>query len=97
MLSRTYPGSGGPAHPTSGRYRFSHHLRVSSLAGALPSANRSRAIALSITLAGATLATAPLALADSQQVVARAHHWSSVELHRLASIRPKADSAARSG
>ncbi|MGH8288249.1 MAG: hypothetical protein ACREV7_04365 [Steroidobacteraceae bacterium] len=55
------------------------------------------AIALTITLVGATLTSAPLALADSQQVVARAHHWSSFELHRLASIRQKADSSARAG
>ncbi|HJS90457.1 MAG TPA: hypothetical protein VJ738_10875 [Steroidobacteraceae bacterium] len=50
------------------------------------------AIALTITLVGATLTTAPLALADSQQVVARAHHWSSVHLHRLASAE-KADTS----
>jgi hypothetical protein len=54
------------------------------------------AIALTITLVGATLTTAPLALADSQQVVARAHHWSSVELHRFAS-RQKTGSSARAG
>jgi len=55
------------------------------------------AIALTITLVGATLTTAPLALADSQQVVARAHHWSSVELHRFASIRRQPASSARTG
>jgi hypothetical protein len=55
------------------------------------------AIALTITLVGATLITAPLALADTQQLVARAHHWSAVELHRLAAIPENADSSARAG
>lgn len=42
------------------------------------------AIALSITLVGATLVTAPMALPASQQVVAQAHLWSSGHLHRIA-------------
>lgn len=42
------------------------------------------AMALTITLVGSTLVTAPLVLADSQQAVTRAHHWSSSHL-RLAS------------
>ena len=44
------------------------------------------AMALTITLTGATLVTAPMALADSPQVVARAHDWSATRLHRLADV-----------
>jgi len=43
------------------------------------------AIALTITLVGAVLVTAPLALPASQQVVAHAHHWSADRFHRVAS------------
>jgi len=42
------------------------------------------AIALAITLAGATLVSAPMALADSHQVVASAHQWSAGHFHRIA-------------
>lgn len=42
------------------------------------------AIALTLTLAGATLVTAPMTLADSQQFVAHAHQWSAGHLHRIA-------------
>lgn len=42
------------------------------------------AIALTITLVGATLVTAPVALADSPQMVAQAHQWSADHLHRIA-------------
>jgi hypothetical protein len=42
------------------------------------------AIALTLTLAGATLVTAPLTLPDSQQAVAHAHQWSAGHLHRIA-------------
>jgi hypothetical protein len=41
------------------------------------------AIALAITLVGATLVSAPMALADSHQVVASAHQWSG-HFHRVA-------------
>lgn len=53
------------------------------------------AIALTITLAGATLVTAPMALADSQQVAARAHDWSASHFHRLASDLRSAVSSVR--
>jgi hypothetical protein len=43
------------------------------------------AIALTLTLAGATLATAPLTLPTSQQAVAHAHQWSAGHLRRFAS------------
>jgi hypothetical protein len=52
------------------------------------------AIALTITLAGATLAGAPMALADSQQVMARAHDWSASHLHRLTADRRSPPSSA---
>jgi hypothetical protein len=42
------------------------------------------AIALTITLMGATLVTAPMTLADSQRVVAHAHQWSASRLHHIA-------------
>ena len=42
------------------------------------------AIALAITLVGATLVTAPMTLTDSQQAVAHAHQWSAGHLHRIA-------------
>ncbi|HEY6515715.1 MAG TPA: hypothetical protein VIY50_06195 [Steroidobacteraceae bacterium] len=53
------------------------------------------AIALTITLVGATLVTAPVALADSQQVVAQAHQWSAGQLHRMATDLRYAASSAR--
>ena len=52
------------------------------------------ALALTITLVGATLVTAPLALPDSQQVVAHAHQWSAGHFHRIAAgLRYVASSA----
>jgi hypothetical protein len=42
------------------------------------------AIALTITLVGATLVTAPMTLPDSQQVVAHAHQWGAGHLHHIA-------------
>ena len=42
------------------------------------------AIALAITLMGATLVTAPMTLSDSQRVVAHAHQWSAAHLHHIA-------------
>jgi hypothetical protein len=42
------------------------------------------AIALAITLVGATLVNAPMALADSQHAVASAHQWSAGHFHRIA-------------
>lgn len=42
------------------------------------------AIALTITLMGATLVTAPMTLADSQRVAAHAHHWSATRFHHIA-------------
>ena len=53
------------------------------------------AIALTITLVGATLVTAPVALADSQQVVTQAHQWSAGHLHRIATDLQYATSYAR--
>lgn len=53
------------------------------------------AIALTITLVGATLVTAPVALADSQQVVAQAQHWGAGHLHRVATDLRHAASSAR--
>jgi hypothetical protein len=41
------------------------------------------AIALAITLTGATFAVAPMALADSQQLAAHARGWSATYLPRL--------------
>jgi hypothetical protein len=55
------------------------------------------AIALTITLVGSTLAVAPMARADSQQIMARAHHWSASHFHRLAADLPSASSSARAG
>jgi len=55
------------------------------------------AMALTITLVGATLVTAPLTLAASQQVVTRAYHWSSTHHHVLASDQQAAASSARVG
>lgn len=53
------------------------------------------AIALTITLVGATLVTAPVALADSQQVVAQAQQWSTGHFHRIATDLRHAASSAR--
>ena len=53
------------------------------------------AIALAITLVGATLVSAPMALADSHQVVASAHQWSAGHFHRIATDLRHAASSAR--
>ena len=53
------------------------------------------AIALTITLVGATLVSAPMALADSQQVVVHAHQWSAGHLHRIAADLRYVASSAR--
>lgn len=55
------------------------------------------AMALAITLVGATLVTAPLTFAASQQVVSRAYHWSSMHHHVFASDRQAAAASARVG
>jgi hypothetical protein len=55
------------------------------------------ALALAITFVGATFVVAPMALADSPQVIARAHHWSASHLHRLASEPRPAASSSRAG
>ncbi len=53
------------------------------------------ALALTITLSGATLATSPVTLADSRQMIARAHDWSASHLYRLAAVVRLALSSAR--
>ena len=53
------------------------------------------AMALTITLVGATLVTAPISLPDSQQVAAHAHQWSAQHLHRIAAGLRYAASSAR--
>jgi hypothetical protein len=53
------------------------------------------AIALTITLMGATLATAPMTLPDSQRAVQHAHQWSTMHLHHLAADLRYAASTAR--
>jgi len=55
------------------------------------------AIALAITLVGSMLAIAPMARADSQQVVAHAHDWSATHLHRAAAVLRSTASSARPG
>ena len=55
------------------------------------------AMALTITLVGTTLVTAPLTLAASQQVVSRAYHWSSGHHHFLASDQRAIESSAQVG
>jgi hypothetical protein len=55
------------------------------------------ALALTITLVGSTLAIAPIARADSRQVVTRAHDWSATQLHRAAVTLRSAASSARPG
>lgn len=52
-------------------------------------------IALTLTLVGATLATAPMTLPDSQQAVARAHQWSAGHLHHIADGLRNVASSAR--
>jgi hypothetical protein len=52
-------------------------------------------VALTITLVGATLVTAPMTLPASQQVVAHAHQWSAGHLHRIADDLRYAASSAR--
>lgn len=42
------------------------------------------AIALTITLVGATLVTAPMTLPGTHSAVAHAHQWSAGHLHRIA-------------
>ena len=54
------------------------------------------AMALTITLVGATLVTAPLTLPASQQVVSRAYHWTSSH-HVMASDLRVTESAAQVG
>jgi hypothetical protein len=52
------------------------------------------AIALAITLTGATFVVAPMALADSRQIVAHVHGWSVAHLPRLeAGVRGSSSSA----
>jgi len=53
------------------------------------------AIALTLTLVGSTLVTAPMTLPASQQVVARAHQWSAGHLHRFATGLRHAASSVR--
>lgn len=53
------------------------------------------AIALTITLVGATLVTAPMSLPDSQHAVAHAHQWSADHLHRITADLRHAASSAR--
>lgn len=53
------------------------------------------AIALTITLMGATLVTAPMTLTDSQRAVQHAHQWSATHLHHIAADLRYAASAAR--
>lgn len=53
------------------------------------------AAALTLTLVGATLVTAPMTLADSQQAMAHAHQWSAGHLHRIATDLRYAASTAR--
>lgn len=55
------------------------------------------ALALTITLVGSTLAIAPMARADSQQVVMSAHDWSASHLHRAAVTLRSVASSARPG
>jgi hypothetical protein len=52
------------------------------------------AIALTITLVGATLVTAPMTLPGTQRAVAHAHAWSAGHLDRIAAgLRYGASSA----
>jgi hypothetical protein len=53
------------------------------------------AIALAITLLGATLVTAPMALPGTEQMVAHAHQWSAGHVHRIAAGLRYAASSAR--
>jgi len=53
------------------------------------------AIALAITLTGATFVVAPMALADSQQIAAHAHAWSATHLARLQAGVRGSSTAAR--
>jgi hypothetical protein len=53
------------------------------------------AIALTISLVGATLVTAPITLPDSQHVVAQAHQWSKSHVQRIAARLRYAASATR--
>ena len=53
------------------------------------------AIALTITLVGATLVTAPITLPDSQRVVTHAHAWSAGQFHRIAADLRYASSSAQ--
>lgn len=53
------------------------------------------AVALTITLVGAALVTAPITLPDSQRVVAHAHAWSAGHFHRIAADMRYAASSAQ--
>ena len=53
------------------------------------------AIALTITLVGAALVTAPITLPGSRQVVTHAHEWSAGHFHRIATDLRYAASSAR--
>jgi hypothetical protein len=53
------------------------------------------AIALTISLVGATLVTAPITLPDSQHAVAQAHQWSTSHVHRIAAKLRYAAAVAR--
>ncbi|HEX5461550.1 MAG TPA: hypothetical protein VFX20_16430 [Steroidobacteraceae bacterium] len=53
------------------------------------------AIALTITLMGATLVTAPMTLSDSHRAVAHAQQWSTSHLHHIAAGLRYAASSTR--
>jgi hypothetical protein len=53
------------------------------------------AMALTLTLVGSTLATAPMTLPASQQAVAHVHQWSASHLHRIGTDLRYAASSAR--
>jgi hypothetical protein len=53
------------------------------------------AMALTLTLVGATLVTAPMTLPVSRQVVAHAHQWSAGHLHHIAAGLRSAASSVR--
>lgn len=55
------------------------------------------ALALTITLVGSALAIAPMARADSRQVVASAHDWTASHLQRPAVSLRSVTSSARAG
>lgn len=53
------------------------------------------AVALVITLVGATLVTAPMSLPASQQAVVHAQRWSTGHFHRIATDLRYAAASAR--